>query len=77
VDLKPVSIQLQGFTHVTESFRNALRHSKSNDAVKSTWPIVLFCFCMQNYLSMPGVRLNTPSFSGHPQEREVILIEGI
>ena len=43
----------------------------------ATEEIVLFAICMQNYHNFPGVRLNTPDLSSHPQEKEAILIEGV
>ena len=83
----PGFVSLQGCISVYESFRTALSYGKNEDEKLFT---VVFVFCMQNYVAdlpystdriedfpFSGIRLNSPSFSAHHQEREIILMEGI
>ena len=38
--------------------------------------MVLFVICIHNYYYINGLRMNTAQFSAHPDERELILMEG-
>ena len=86
-DETPGFLSMQGCISVYQSFRNALSFGKTNDKYMST---VLFVFCMQNYVAdlpystdriedfpFSGIRLNSPSYSAHHNEREIVFMEGI
>ena len=70
----PDFIKLQGSTSTSEDYRVALRFANTTDPKKQ---LVLFVFCIHNYRNgFNGFRLNSDSFSAHPGERELLLMEG-
>ena len=38
---------------------------------------MLFVICIHNYNGFRGFRMNSSIFSAHPNEREILLMEGI
>ena len=72
-DGKPAYIKLQGSTSTSEDYRVALKFADTTDPKKQ---LVLFVICIHNYFSYPGLRMNSDTFSAHPEEREVLLMEG-
>ena len=66
-------IRLEGSTSTSENYRVALNFAKTDDPTKH---MVLFVFCIHNYWDYFGFRLNTPQFSAHAEEGEILLMEG-
>ena len=66
-------IRMQGSTSTSESYKVALNFAQSADSSKN---MVLFVFCLHNWFGMDGFRMNAPQFTAHPDEREILLMEG-
>lgn len=67
-------ICLPGFVSTTENFKIALKFAKCNTQNKR---MVLFAIFVGNLSSFTGFRLNSSSYSAHPQEQEFLLAEGL
>lgn len=76
-------VNLPGSTSTSESFKVALQFAKLDDESSgavinsSTHYSVLFVICIHNYNGFRGFRMNSSIFSAHPNEREILLMEGI
>lgn len=70
---QPHFIYMKGFTSTSESFTVALDYAKTKDKNKNS---ILFVFCMHNYFSYSGFRLNSELYSAHSGEKEILLLEG-
>ena len=70
---RPAFIRLQGSTSTSEDYRVALKFADTTDPKKQ---LVLFVICIHNYEGYNGLRMNSDCFSAHPDEREVLLMEG-
>jgi len=68
-------IKLQGTTSTSENFKIALDFAKTQDPTKQ---MVLFVICIHNYHGggYTGFRMNTLEYSAHPDEKEVLMMEG-
>ena len=66
-------IKLQGTTSTSENFKIALDFAKTQDPTKQ---MVLFVICIHNFYKYTGFRMNTLEYSAHPDEKEVLMIEG-
>ena len=69
---------MPGSTSISESYRVALEFTKIPKAATNPemYQQVLFVICLQNYKKFYGFRMNSALYSAHPQEKEVLLIEG-
>ena len=38
---------------------------------------VLFAFCLRNFLGFTGFRMDSALFGAHPDEKEILLMEGV
>ena len=73
-------IHLPGVTSTSESFKVALNFAKlpvDQATSASHLQSVLFVICLQNYTGFSGFRMNTGMFSAHPEEREILFMEGV
>ena len=71
---------MPGVTSTSESFKVALDFAKlpaeqTGDA--TDLHSVLFVICLHNYRGFHGFRMNSAMFSAHPEEREILLMEGV
>ena len=76
----PGCIHLPGATSTSESFKVALdfaRAPPSQSAASEQLHSVLFVICLHNYERFNGFRMNSAMFSAHPEEREILLMEGV
>ena len=71
-------INLPGTVSTSESFRVALQFARVPKDTKESDDLhsVLFAICIHNYDNYNGFRMNSALFSAHPQEKELLLIEG-
>ena len=67
-------VRLLGPTSTYDSFDIALNFCLN---VPETMKTVLFVFCMQNWKTIKGFRLNHQQYSSHYLEQETILMDGI
>lgn len=67
-------VRLLGPTSAYDSFDIALNFCLN---VQETMQTVLFVFCMQNWRTIKGFRLNHQQYSSHYLEQETILMDGI
>jgi len=73
-------INLPGNTSTSESYRVALQFAKASMGDKNTTEehhSTLFAICLHNYHSFNGFRMNSALFSAHPDEKEILLVEGV
>ena len=77
---RPGYIYLPGATSTSESFKVALDFARApSNQSSDSLPLhsVLFVICLHNYEGFAGFRMNSAMFSAHPEEREILLVEGV
>merc|ERR1712127_1100629 len=79
IENKTGFINLPGVTSTSSSFRVALQFAKpTQDSSKSKdLQSVLFAICLQNWSGFNGFRMNSALYGAHPEEKEIMLQEGV
>lgn len=76
---QPQPVQIRGHISANENYRIALNQIKRIGSREDTHQQVLFVILMQNYSKkgLGAFRLNGESYSAHPDEQEVLLMDGL
>ena len=71
-------MHLPGVTSTSLSFRVALEFAKkySNSTKSKDLQSVIFAICLHNWIGFKGFRMNSALFGSHPEEKEIMIMEG-